>query len=96
MFTVLLFVIAGLAAGYALRRRSVLRHLSRTTSITIFAMLFVLGYTCGSNPDIVSRFGDLGLQALAIAAAGSLASALAAMAVYRWGMKREKGGSDAR
>lgn len=89
MFFVILFVLVGLLIGYFLRGTSVCRNLGFPMNLTIFGMLFVLGYTCGSNPDIISRFGNLGMEALIIALSGIIGSAVAASFVVS---KTKKGG----
>ncbi len=87
MFTVIAIMFAGIAAGYAFRKVEGLRHTGRLITVAIILLLFLLGVSVGSNREIVDNLGTLGLQALLIAAAGTLGSVLAGWGVYHFFFK---------
>lgn len=82
MFTVISIMFAGIAIGFLLRKVSVLQKIGKLISYTIYLLLFLLGISVGSNPDIVNNLSSLGLQAFLIAFAATLGSVLAAWVVY--------------
>ena len=74
MFKVLALMILGIGVGYIFRKRN-LSFISKVITVLIWILLFVLGLEVGSNPQIVSNLGKLGLDALIItlgAVAGSI------------------------
>lgn len=83
MFVIILLVLFGIAAGYALRRMKLQRHIDFTMSWTIKVMLFVLGLSVGGNPSIINNLDDFGGQALLICCAGIVGSILFCMLVVR-------------
>lgn len=83
MFVIILLVLFGIAAGYALRRMELQRHIDFTMSWTIKVMLFVLGLSVGGNPSIINNLDDFGGQALLICCAGIVGSILFCMLVVR-------------
>lgn len=83
MFGIILLVLLGIAAGYALRRMELQRHIDSTMSWTIRLMLFVLGLSVGGNPSIINNLGDFGGQALLICCAGIVGSILFCVLVAR-------------
>ena len=90
MFKVLILLIVSAGVGYMLRRNSGLRKaLSRTTSVTIFLLLFMFGLSIGSNESILSNIHKDGVKAGAIAllgVAGSIAATTACVKfIYRKG-----------
>lgn len=92
MFKVLILLIASAGVGYMLRRKSGLRKiLSRTTSITIFILLFMFGLSIGSNESILSNIHKDGFKAGAIALLG-VAGSVAATTVCVKLINRKGGG----
>ena len=91
MFKVLILLIASAGVGYMLRRNSSLRKaLSRTTSITIFILLFMFGLSIGSNESILSNIHKDGVKAVAIALLGIAGSIAATTACVK--LINRKGG----
>ncbi len=88
MFIVISIMFAGIAVGYLLRRVSLLQKLGHSITYTIYALLFLLGTSVGSNPQIIGNLQTLGLQALLFAIAATLGSVLMAWVVYRFFMRR--------
>lgn len=92
MFKVLILLFIGIGVGYMLRHMPMLHKVEKTTSLTIFFMLFVFGLTIGSNDELVSSLGRFGYQAFVLAVAGICGSLLASYLAYRFIFK--KGGRD--
>ncbi|MHB9055670.1 MAG: LysO family transporter [Paludibacteraceae bacterium] len=82
MFIVLSFMLAGIVVGYLLRRNKI-NFIYELIITLIWLLLFLLGLEIGSNKDIVSQFGKLGLQAFLIATAGTLGSVIAAKFLWK-------------
>ena len=71
MFTVVFIMAAGMLAGYLLRKRK--KFISFTEKLVMWAiylLLFLLGVAIGVNDQILERFADLGLLAMAITIGG--------------------------
>lgn len=82
MFTVILLMLSGIAAGFLLRRRR-LGGVRRVITVLIWVLLFLLGVEVGSNERIIRGLHTLGLEALAIAGASTLGSVGAAWGLWR-------------
>lgn len=92
MFTVILFMLSGILAGFLLRRRR-LGAVHRLITVLIWVLLFLLGVEVGGNERIVRGLHTLGLEALAIGAATTLGSVLAAWGLWRWANRKKREGS---
>ena len=88
MFKVLFITFSGIAIGYLTRKISWLGYLQKSITYTIWLLLFFFGLQVGANELVVSNLDVLGLKALAIAAAGSLGSCIAAWMLCRTVFKR--------
>jgi len=75
-------MLAGIVVGYLLRRNKI-NFIYELIITLIWLLLFLLGLEIGSNKDIVSQFGKLGLQAFLIATAGTLGSVIAAKFLWK-------------
>ena len=82
MFIVIGFMLAGILAGYLLRPKKI-RFLQGFIIVLVWILLFLLGLEIGSNKDVISQFGKLGLEAFLIAATGTLGSIV--LAKLLWG-----------
>ena len=91
MFTVIGIMFAGIAAGYLLRSVSILQKIGKPISYTIFALLFLLGASVGTNPQIINNLSTLGLQALLIPIATTLGSVCMAKIVYHFFFEKKGG-----
>lgn len=89
MFIVIGFMLAGIAAGYLLRRCRV-RGLSQAVTALIWLLLFLLGWEVGNNRQLMAALPRLGGEALLLSTAGTLGSVLAAWAL--WTVMRRKAG----
>ena len=71
-------IAVGVPAGYLLRTRpAVVGAVDRLTTWSIYALLFLLGLSLGSDDGLVAQAGDIGLRAVVISMA-SLAGSVAA------------------
>lgn len=61
MFTVISSMLAGMAAGFALRRHKS-RWQQHAVTALIWALLFMLGLGIGSNDGIFNSLGSIGLR----------------------------------
>lgn len=87
MFIVLGCMLAGIAVGFLLRKKKI-RFVQQLIIPLIWLLLFLLGLEIGSNREVVSQFGKLGLEAFLIATAGTLGSV--ALAKLLWNVIEKK------
>lgn len=88
MFKVLALMILGIGVGYLFRKRN-LSFISRLITLLIWILLFVLGLEVGSNPQIVSNLGKLGLDALIITVGSLLGSIILAALLWKFVNKKK-------
>lgn len=89
MFTILLILSASMGLGIIMRRMRIIKSFSEAAQYTVYAMLLVFGLSIGSNPDVMSRLGEFGLQATVLAFAGVAGSMLAAWLLYKFTSKKK-------
>lgn len=63
MFSIICTMLAGIVIGRFLHDGKFLKNIEKSTSLTIAALLFVLGLSIGSNRLIVENLGRVGWQA---------------------------------
>lgn len=90
MFSILLFMFAGVALGYCFRHVVLLHKTEKTISITILFLLFFFGLSIGANRSLISNFSSFGLQALLLAVAGLGGSLIMSGITYRLFFKRKE------
>lgn len=90
MFVVIGIMFGGIAVGYLLRRVEALQSVGKPISWTIYLLLFLLGITVGSNPDIMNNLSTLGWQAFLLAFAATLGSVVVAGIVYYYFFKERR------
>lgn len=83
MFTVIAIMFGGICIGYLFRNLKFLHNIEKSTSFTIFLLLFVLGLSIGSNELIINNLGRFGWQAILLAASSILGSMVASFLVFR-------------
>ncbi|MGD9976320.1 MAG: LysO family transporter [Bacteroidales bacterium] len=84
MLTVIVIMILGITTGYLIRSSVRLVKVNETlTTYAIYALLFSMGVSIGTNKEIVSSLHTLGVKALIISIAGVLGSALLGWLTYR-------------
>lgn len=79
---VLLILLISVLVGITLRKFRAVRHLGKTATLTVWLLIFVFGISLGSNKDIVSDFGHMGITAVVVAVMGVAGSIIVA-----WGLK---------
>lgn len=82
MFTIISIMFVGIGIGYVLRNLQFLQKIEKSTSLTIFLLLFVLGISIGSNSLIINNLGRFGWQAAILATLSILGSMLASFLVF--------------
>ncbi len=81
---VLLFLAAGVFAGYLLRsKKNVLGTAGNATTWSLYLLIFLLGISVGTNDAVVRALGRLGVQALILSAGGIVGSVLVGCFVSR-------------
>ena len=88
MFKVLFITFSGIGLGYLFRKAAWTAVLERSISYTIWLLLLFFGLQVGANELVVNNLDTLGLQAFAIALAGSLGSCAVAWALGKWAFRR--------
>lgn len=84
MFGVMLTMLCGILAGYLLRHfKSIPAFVSKVSIYIIFLLLFVMGVSVGSNPQVIHNFGKLGLLGVVIALVSTVGSVALSWVVYR-------------
>ena len=67
MFGVMIVMLSGVLIGYILRNiRAIPALVSKINIYIIFLLLFVMGLSVGSNPQVIQGLGTLGLLGIAI------------------------------
>ena len=87
MLSIIAAMAVGVAAGYALRHRRWTKYLDRAILGTVALLLFLMGVSVGGNRSLLAGLSSLGVDALVLAAAGTLGSVLAGAWVYRRAFK---------
>lgn len=78
-FTVIGLFAAGIPLGYLIRKQTAVFTITdRLISLVIFALLFALGVSVGSNPQVVRNFPGLGWQAFCLGTGAMLGSLILA------------------
>lgn len=88
MYTILSIMFLGIISGYIFKNVNALKNVEKTISITIFALLFILGVSVGSNKMIINNLGEFGSQAFLIAVmslSGSLLATALIIKLFRKG-----------
>ena len=91
MIQLIAIMLLGIAIGYLFRHSKTTQKTEKTISLTIISLLFILGMSIGSNPDIVNNLFSYGSQAALLAIFGLGGSILASAFVYHLFFK--KGGA---
>lgn len=83
MFTVVLFMLGGIAVGWFLRNRGC-AWASKLTTVLIWTLLFLLGVEVGGNKKIIAALPSLGLDALIIAVLSTVGSCALAWVLWMY------------
>lgn len=84
MLIVLVFLFAGIGAGYLARNKKVIIILSeKLLGWTIYLLLFFLGLSTAMSEKVRSNIGNLGVQVFIITAAAIGGSIIAGIYIYK-------------
>lgn len=92
MFRILFFLMAGIGAGYLLRRTRLVKFTGQATRIAVVALLFVFGASIGANGELIGSLSRFGAQAAIFALLG-VAGSLFAVGMARRLFFNGKGGA---
>lgn len=87
MLLIIGLMVSGIVLGYLFREKK-LGFIQRLISIAIFALLFLLGVSVGSNAQIMDNLPDIGLDALVITLGAVAGSVLCAWGIYKFYFNR--------
>ena len=82
----MIVMLSGVLIGYILRN---IRAISKINIYIIFLLLFVMGLSVGSNPQVIQGLGTLGLLGIAISVVSIAGSVFLSWIVYRHLFKKE-------
>ncbi|MBP6611664.1 MAG: LysO family transporter [Paludibacter sp.] len=82
MYTVLLFIVGGIATGFLFRKKKI-GFINHVITALIWLLLFVLGIEVGLNDHVVKQFHLLGLEAFLIALFATAGSVIGAWLLWR-------------
>lgn len=83
MFSIVGTMLTGVTIGYLFRNISFLQHTEKSISCTILLLLFILGFTIGSNEQIIGNLAAFGWQAAILAVSATCGSILASWMVLK-------------
>lgn len=83
MFIVIAFMFAGGILGFLLRKKK-FNCISYVIMTLICLLLFIIGIEVGANPDIISGFSTIGLEAFIITIAAVIGSSIMALLLWRY------------
>ncbi|MFB6343893.1 LysO family transporter [Saccharicrinis sp. FJH62] len=67
MLTILLIFVAGILTGqFVKKQKKIIKTSNWLTFISVLALLFLLGYEAGHNPQVQAHFDTIGIKALVI------------------------------
>ena len=90
MFGVMIVMLSGILIGYILRNiRAIPALVSKINIYIIFLLLFVMGLSVGSTPQVIQGLGTLGLLGIAISVVSIAGSVFLSWIVYRHLFKKE-------
>ena len=87
----LLCFIAGIVIGRLVRpHQPVIRLADRLTMGWVYALLFVLGLSVGTNREVLANFGPLGLQAGVLTVGAIVGSVAAVQLLGLWPTRTDR------
>ena len=89
MFSIIGFMLTGIAVGYLFRNIAFLQKTEKIISLTIFLLLFLLGISVGSNELIINNLATFGWQAAILAVSATCGSILASWMVLKLFFKKD-------
>lgn len=92
MLIIVLILLSGIGVGYLLRRFRWLQRVDVTILLTIFLLLFILGWSVGGNSYLLERLPSCGGEALLLAMSAMVGSAVMMALVYYFFFRSGRGG----
>lgn len=89
MLIVIGLMISGIILGYILRERN-MKFVQKGITCAIFALLFLLGLSVGTNNEIMDNLDTIGLDALLITFGAVAGSVLCAWFVYKFFFEKKE------
>ena len=89
MFIIIGLMLTGMLLGYLLRKRD-LKKIHQIITLLIWLLLFILGIEVGSNEQIIKGLHTIGLEAVILTLGGTLGSVIAAWALWRAFVQKER------
>jgi uncharacterized membrane protein YbjE (DUF340 family) len=91
MWIILIILLAGTIAGYAFSRIKTFNKVTdKATMYIIYALLFFMGLSVGTKPEIIQNLAVIGFDALLIAVFAIGGSILTAFFLYRYFFRRNE------
>lgn len=92
MIIIIALFIIGIFIGYLFKnRKKIIECSEKATNITIYALLFTLGLSVGSNKEVLSNLDKIGLQSLIISFLAIFGSIAASYILFKnFFIKNEK------
>ncbi len=85
MWSTLLYFSIGMLAGWLIRKKvNWVKNAGLVSYFLLGLMIFMLGYSVGSEPSVVKHFAQLGLTALVLTLGAVTGSILAVAPAARW------------
>lgn len=85
MFEVIAIFIGGIAAGFIFKNRpALIRGAEKTTTLSIYLLLFLLGGLVGINDQVINAFAGLGLKAAVLSIGAIAGSCLMLLLIDRF------------
>lgn len=92
MVEVIVFLTLGIVLGYLMRKKTRFLAVSnRLVSISIYALLFLLGVALGVNSDVLAQLPKLGGYAFVLAVLSIMGSVILAAVLYHKMFKKTEG-----
>lgn len=88
MITIICCLMAGFAVGRLIKGQIGV-HVSKTISLLVWLLLFLLGLNIGVNEAVFMSFASLGVDALIIGTAATVGSAAASWVLWKYTKGKE-------
>ena len=84
MLLLLVIMFGGILIGYLLRKhKKLIKPVDKITMLSIFLLLFLIGVSIGSNKEIISNLGSLGIIAVLLSSGAIIGSILLSIPIYK-------------
>ncbi len=91
MYIVLFIMAAGCTAGFIFRKQeNLIKITDRLILYAIYVLLFLLGLSVGSKPEIIENMHVIGYKALLIALGGIAGSIFFSVLIYKYLFQSKK------